>query len=177
MQKISFSEKGNNIIKKNKARLEKALNINIELSDKTVTIESNKEDSVTEYTALSVLEAVVLGFDIDNALMLRNTDFILKKIDLKSHVKDSRINVVKSRIIGTQGTTKHLIEKLSECSVVVSDHIVVIIGRFENIDIASQAIQALIRGSPQSKVYSFLERSRSRLKELSGEDIEEMVEK
>ena len=177
MQKIFFSEKKYSIIKKNKERLEKALNITLELNKKEIIIKSKKDDSIIEFLAMEILEALVLGFDIDAALQLRDTDFILKKLDLKSYVKDSRLNIVRGRIIGTKGKTKHVIEKLSESELVISDHIVAMIGRIESVEIASHAIQALIRGSPQSKVYSYLEKSRARFKELAEEDVEEMIKK
>ncbi|UZE94032.1 MAG: hypothetical protein IB618_00440 [Candidatus Pacearchaeota archaeon] len=174
MQKVPL-EKRLSIVKKNKARLEKALNVSLEFSGKTVLIES--EDSFAEYLAGEILDSISLGFDIDTALLLKDTDFMLKKIDIKTRTKSSRVHIVIGRIIGKQGRTKELIEKLSECDIVLMDHIVGIIGRSENVDVASHAIEALIRGSSQSKVYTYLEKSRNRLRELAEEDIEEMIKK
>jgi len=177
MQKIFLSEKGYYVVKKNKEKLEKALDITLEFDGKTTTVKSRKNDSFIEYITEKILDALALGFDIDTALQLQDTDFILKKIDIRAYAKKSRVNIVKGRIIGTKGKTKDIIEKLSDCDIVVSDHNVAIIGKTENVDLASHAIRSLIRGSPQSKVYAFLERSHNRLKELAEEDIEEIIEK
>ncbi len=175
MQKVPI-EKRLSTIRKNKARLEKALAVSLKISGNEVIIES-KKDSIAEYLTTEVIDALSLGFDIDFALQLKDEDFILKKIDIKTRAKGSRVHVVIGRIIGKQGKTKHVLEKLTECNIVISDHIVGIIGRADNVDVVSHAIQSLIRGAPQSKVYSYLERSKSRLRELASEDIEKFIEK
>jgi len=175
MRKIPI-EKRLSAIKKNKALLEKALDVSLKIFDNQVAIESRKS-SIVEYLTLKILDAISLGFDVNDALQLKEQDFILKKIDIKTLAKDSRVHVIIGRIIGRQGRTKHLLEKLTECAVVVSGHVVGIIGRTDNVDVASHAICALIRGSPQSKVYGYLERSRGRLRELAEEDVEKFIEK
>jgi len=164
------------VIKKNKLKLEKALAISLKISGNRVIIKG-KKDSFVEYLTTEILDALSLGFSIDSALQLKDEDFVLKKIDIKTRVKDSRVHVVMGRLIGKKGKTKHVIERLTECDIVISDHNVGIIGRINNVNIASHAIEALIRGSPQSKVYSYLEKSRSRLRELAEEDVEKFIEK
>lgn len=165
-------------MQKNKEKLEKVINVNLELIDeKTIVIKSKEGDSFAEYIASEIIDAIGFGFDIEDALMLRDTDFMLKKIDIKAKVKGPRVGVVKGRILGKKGRTKQIIEKLAECVVALADHVVAIIGREESVNVASHAIEALIRGSPQSKVYSYLEKSRSKLKKLTEEHIEEMIEK
>jgi len=160
MQKIFFPEKKLSIIKKNKKRLENALDIKVEIKNKKEIFIESKKDSIEEHIASEVFDALALGFDIDTALLIKNTNFVLKKINIKSYAKNSRIKVIKGRIIGTKGRTKHIIEKLAECNLVIADHVVAIIGRFESIEIANHAIGMLIRGSPQQKAYGYLERSR-----------------
>jgi ribosomal RNA assembly protein len=175
MRKLFFQDKEISRVLKFKEEIEKNLKIKLKIERNEVTIEA--KSSVDEYLAEKILDALSLGFDLNVCLQLKNEEFILKKINIKDLVKESRVNVVAGRIIGTKGKTKKLIEKLSECEMVIHDHLVAIIGHLNNIEIANHAIQSLIRGSPQSKVYSFLEKSRSKLKELSEEDVESMIEK
>ena len=59
----------------------------------------------------------------------------------------------------------------------MTNHTVAIIGQTNNVEIASRAIESLIRGSPHSSVYRFLEKSKAHLKEIDKEDVEEMIEK
>ena len=177
MKKVFFSGKELSRIKKNKKALEKALNIELEIFDSSIIIKSTKKDSFIEYITSKILDALALGFNFEIAIQLKDPDFLLKKIDIKSRVKDKRVNVVVGRIIGTKGKTKHLIEKLSECDIAISEHFIAVIGHVDNVDIANHAIEALIRGSPQSKVYNILEKSRVKLRELAEEDIKESIKK
>ena len=159
--------------KKNKQILEKVLNIKLRIYRDSVSIESRK-DAFDEYIVSKIIEAMALGFDIFLALKLKDIDYELKKIDIKLYVKPSRLNIVKGRIIGQKGKTKKVIERLSECKIILSDHIVAIIGKIKNVEMTYQAIITLIRGSPQSKVYALLERSHERI-QLDEEEIEEML--
>jgi len=175
MRSLFFQDKETKKIQKLKKQLGKALEISIEISNKEVRIKSRKEDSFSEYISSKIIEAIALGFDLDAALQLKDQNFILRKINIKDHVKESRVKVVTARIIGTKGKTKELIEKLSDCDIIIHDHTIAVIGTINNIEVASRAILSLMRGSPQSKVYSFLERSRAKLKELNEENIEEII--
>ena len=177
MLKFSFSAQeigrilGKN--KKNKKRLEEALGITIEIHDNIVEINSRK-GALDEYLVSKIIEALALGFDIFLALKLKDMDYELKKIDIKYYVKPSRVNAIKGRIIGQKGKTKKVIERLSECNIILADHVVAILGKVENVEMTYPAIIALIRGSPQSKVYALLEKGHEKI-QLDEEDIEEML--
>lgn len=184
MEKIVFpTKKLGKILGKNKnnlKRLERTFDAKIEISssdDMTeITIKSKKKDSgFEEYIIVNVVEALAFSFDLNTALLLRNTNYILRKIDIKGMIKGPRVSVVGGRIIGRQGKTKQLLEKASECDIVLRDHVVGIIGRTENVELANQAILALIRGAPQSRVVGHLEKDMARLKALGKEPIEEMI--
>ena len=177
MKKIFFSGKELARIRKYELELEKALEIKLHITKDSITLESSKNDSFVEHISSFVLDALALGFDFETAIQLKDPNYILKKIDIKNRVKDNRVNVVIGRIIGTKGKTKHLIEKLSEADIVISEHTIAILGNIDNVEIANHAIEALIRGSPQSKVYGVLEKSRARLKELGEQNIEDYIEK
>ncbi len=178
MKKIFFSGKelwrvlGKN--NTNLKKIEKRLNVGITETQGEISIQSKSKgkDAIIEYLTLKIIEALALGFAIETTLHLSNTDYSLMKIDIKSYAKGKRVNVIKGRIIGTKGKTKALLERLSECNIVLSDHTVGIIGKIENVELASQAIYSLIKGKPQSKVYGFLERSKVKLKE----ELEEVKE-
>ena len=166
--------------KKNKKKIEQHLNVTFNISKindlNSISIESKKEP-FNEYTARTVLEALAFGFDLDTALQLRDTDFLFRRIDIKAYVKGSRVSVVKGRIIGMGGKTKRILEKISDCDIVVRENSVGIIGNNENVDAAGQAILALIRGAPASAVYARLEMSMAKVMELKEEDVEKLIEK
>ncbi len=157
-----------NKIRKNKTRLEKALKVKISFSGKTVLIDGNP---IEEFLALQVIEAINLGFTVPKALLLKDEDFIFRKINIKSLTRRRDLERIRGRIIGTRGKTKELIENLSDCFVSLHDNTVGIIGRIEDIESATQSIESLIRGKKQGKVYSYLERERSKRKLELKEDL------
>ena len=57
------------------------------------------------------------------------------------------------------------IESLTECNISVYGKTVAVIGLNENALVAKQAVESLIRGSPHSKVYTFLEKHRREMKQ------------
>jgi ribosomal RNA assembly protein len=186
MEKAVFSvEEIGRILGKNKSnakKLEQAFDISLTISKTdgiiAATVKSKKKDEAfNEYTAMNVLEALAFGFDQEAALQLRDPDFMFRRIDIKAYVKGARVSVIKGRIIGLGGKTKRTLEIISECDVVIREHSVGVIGRAENVDIASQAILALIRGAPTPRVFNSLERNMAKIKAFGAENVEKFIEK
>ncbi len=147
--------------KKNILALEKKLNIKI-LIDNFGEVKIDGNDPFLEYLCSEMLDALSLGFEINDVLILNDEDYIFRKIYLKNIVRSSRIGAIRGRIIGTGGKAKRIIEELSETRVIVSENIVGIIGLAENVEIANNAINMLISGAPHSTAYRYLEKTRSK---------------
>jgi len=165
MQEI-YSKNTRKILQ-NKKKLEEKLKVKITNKDKILFIEGKAED---EYIAIEVIEAINLGFTADKALFLTE-EFILEKINIKDLTKRHDLERIRGRIIGTQGRTKKTIESLSECFISLYNNTIGIIGRAEDIEKAMQALTSLIQGSKQSKVYSYLEREKSKEKTKMNVDL------
>lgn len=173
MEKIVFSAKELGRIRKaGTKRMETLLNVTLEIAGNSIVIESRTDDSFNEYLAASILEAVGFGFDIDRALMLRNIDHILRKIELKA---DRRKNIIAGRLIGTRGRTKKAMERVSGCEIIITDHVVGILGKSGDVEVAAKAILAIIRGAPQGKAVSGLEKDKARLRRIE-DDVEKFIE-
>ncbi len=138
-----------------KEKLEKRLGVTIDIKGKKVTIDG---PALEEYEAEMVFDAFGFGFPLDVALMLKNEDMIFKRLSIKDFTRRVDMEVVKSRLIGTQGRTKRTIENIADCYIRVQDNEVGIIGSAEEVEYTITAITNLIRGSKQSNVYRFLER-------------------
>lgn len=67
------------------------------------------------------------------------------------------------RISGKDGKTKFTVENASRTRIVLADTKIHILGSFQNIRVARDAICALIMGSPPGKVYTRLRSTASRL--------------
>ena len=102
-------------------------------------------------------------------MRLLNQDYAFEMINLQEYAGKSRNDMIriKSRLIGSEGKTRVAIEELTETSVTIYGKTVSMIGLIENVAIAKQAVEMLVKGSPHSKVYTFLEKKRRDLKRKS----------
>lgn len=134
--------------------IEKKLKIKIEIKDHRVVYEG---DSIDEYAAAQVFEAINFGFPIKKSLELSDAEVIFKRIHIKEYTKRN-LKDVQARLIGTQGKTKKTISDITNCEVLIKDGEVGILGDVESVDNACTAVVHIIKGSKQSNMYQFLER-------------------
>lgn len=144
-------------ITKNREKLEKALNVKISNRGKEVIIEG---DSVDEYIAEKVLDALDFGFPFAVAMSIKEEeDNVFEIIRIKDYTKKANLERIRARIIGTGGKTLRTLNQLTKCNFEMSGNEVGIIGDPEEIEVATQALISLIRGSKTANVYTYLERN------------------
>jgi len=147
-------------------KLEVKLEIDTEGSVTLVLLEKAKDPSLL-LKAKDVVTAIGRGFPPETAFrLIRNEDDIFHMIDLRVIFgrSESDIKRIKSRIIGSEGKTRKLIEELTEADVVVYGHTVGIIGSFEEADAARNAVQMIVEGCEHHTVYNYLQKKRTELK-------------
>ncbi len=139
-----------------KEEIEKTTNTKITISD-DIQIEG---DGLDVFIAKNVLKAFGRGFSIEDALKLTDDLYSLEIIDLSDYANtDNRIKIIAARIIGTQGKTKKYIERYTNTKIAVSGKTVSIIGKWDDINLAREAILMLINGSMHKTVYRWLEQN------------------
>ncbi len=147
-------------------KLEVTLDIDTEGSV-TIILSEKAQDPSLLLRAKDLVTAIGRGFKPETAFrLIRNEDEIFDMIDLR-HIfgrSESDIRRIKSRIIGTEGKTRRLIEELTEADVVVYGHTIGIIGSFEQADAARNAIQMIIDGCEHHTMYKYLQKKRTELK-------------
>lgn len=153
-----------------KKYVEDKLQVKLEIvTEGSVTIELSEKatDPSLLLKAKDIVLAIGRGFPPETAFrLIRNEDDIFDMVDLRLIFgrSESDIRRIKSRIIGTEGKTRKLIEELTEADVVVYGYTVGIIGSFEQADAARNAVQMIIDGSQHHTVYKYLQRKRTELK-------------
>jgi len=164
MEKIIFQRTTE--LKKNLKDLKEKLKVNLNLKGKILSIKGNSMD---EYEAQLVLDALNFGFSAKKALLVKEPDIIFRKVNIKEFTRKKNLKEVRARIIGKKGQTLRILSEISNTQIILNEreNRVGIIGDAESIEITITAMINLIRGTKQSHIYRYLEKSNKIKKEES----------
>jgi len=155
---IKIPQERKEILKKDtkiKENIEKFTDTKIEVND-DVSIDG---ESFNVYQAKNVLTAFGRGFDVNDCLYLLEDEYGLEIIDLSDFTKSKeRMTTLKGRIIGTGGKTRKYIEKYIDVKTCVFGKTVGIIGKWDKVNIAKEAIMKIIQGCTHKTLYRWLEK-------------------
>ena len=145
----------------NKRRLEEAFDVKIEVDDAKGVVYIVPTSSSSPFKVLKArkaVEAISLGFSIDDAIRLSEALVDFATIDISDVARNRHdLTRIKARIIGTHGRFKKTLEEMTGTKIVVGDKIVGIIGDYEQIRVAREAIERILRGLSHRSVLQFLE--------------------
>jgi ribosomal RNA assembly protein len=117
-----------------------------------------KGSEYNEFLVEEIILAIDFGFQIEDALLLKNEDFVLEFIDIKSHTRRRNLKDVRARVIGTKGKARKTIENLTGSVIVIKENRVGVIVDNNHLDATIQAIESLIQGSKHGNVFAYLEK-------------------
>lgn len=142
-----------------KRKLQKKTHVKITVDSQTGDVSIEGEDSVDVFNAKPIIKAIGRGFNPDIAEKLLNEEYCVEIIDIENYCRRTKNDIlrVRSRLIGTQGKARMNIERLTRTNIVVYGKTVSIIGKYDDVDVARQAMINLLNGSPHSHVYMFIE--------------------
>ena len=164
-----------------KKKIEELAKINLDINSEDGRVEVKaEEDPVLALRAVEVVKAIARGFSPEKALELFYEDFlILDIIDLsEAAATPKELARLKGRIIGRDGKTREIAERLINVKISVYGKTVSVIGFPEQTTIIRTAIDMLINGVNHGTVYSFLEKKhddliRSQLDSIEFNESEE----
>ena len=144
-----------------KKKIEETAKIGLEINSDDGQVEIKTEDDpILALKAAEVIKAIARGFSPEKAFELFYEDFLmLDIIDLSEAANTPKeLARLKGRIIGREGKTREIAEKLINVKMSVYGKTVSVIGFPEQTTIIRTAVDMLINGVNHGTVYSFLEK-------------------
>lgn len=139
-----------------KKELKRFSDVKIELNGE-IMIEGDNPIQVLRIK--EIIKAFGRGFEFKNALNLIDEENFLETIDVREFTGKSKKRqvVLKGRVIGTKGKTKSMIEEYTNTKIAVYGKTISIIGKWNDVKLARNAIEMLLSGTAHNTVYRFLE--------------------
>ena len=119
----------------------------------------NKEDALKNLQLISAVKAIGRGFNPEKAYQLLEMDYYLEIVDIRDYVGRSkkRLGIIRGRLIGREGKTRHIIEEMTGCDLAIQGHTVSIISDLDGLEAAKVAVSMVLAGSEHGSVYKYLE--------------------
>ncbi len=153
-----------------KSTIEQKLFVDLEIDSDTgsvyIGVKSDSPDPSSALRAKDLVLAIGRGFSPSRAFSLFNDDYSFDIVDLHDYFgkNEAEIRRVDGRIIGREGKARRNLEELTGTLISVSGHTVSIIGTFESVSMAKNALEKLIEGRQHGTVYKFLRKKRGQVK-------------
>lgn len=147
-----------------KKKIEETFKVKLKIDNRRgeVTVYADETVPPLELMKLrNIIQAIGYGFNPEKALLLLDENYMLDVIDLKEKAKSkSDLKRIKARIIGENGRARKSLEELTEAYISVHDRYVAIIGTYEQVKLAREAIEMLIEGRMHATVYKYIKREK-----------------
>jgi ribosomal RNA assembly protein len=153
-----------------KTKIEEAFNSRLLIQSETGVIDivpqADSPDPTTILRARDVVLAIGRGFSPERALKLVDDDVVLDVIDLRETLgkNEREIARLKGRVIGREGKIRRLLEEMTNAKISVYGHTISMLGDYETVTAAREAIELLLKGKQHSTVYKLLRKIKSESK-------------
>ena len=121
-------------------------------------------DPIKRMKVPDVISAIGRGFSPERAVQLLEDDFFLRMYDIREWVgrQPNQTRRMRSRLIGTNGRIRTLIEEHTGCEISIYGSTVAVIGDDDSLALAAPAIEGILGGSEHGTVLFGLEQDRKR---------------
>jgi ribosomal RNA assembly protein len=150
--------------------IERRCGVSMNIDGKTGEVKiSYQPEALVEanpFKAVDIVSAVARGFSPQRAFVLLEEEKILIVVDLREYSgkSENAMARIKSRLIGTDGKARRIVEQLSNSEISIYGHTVAIIGSPEESKVAKEAIEKLAKGGTHKATYEMLQKYRTKQK-------------
>ena len=154
-----------------KKRIEDLTGTEIEIDSKNGSIVIKRvegdESMLGDWVAQNIIKAIARGFNPAIAEKLIDEEFIFEIIDLERVMGNStnRVHQIKARLIGQSGKTWKRIEEMADVNLSIYGNTLSLIGKYEELKIAREAVNMLLSGKNHTTVYKYLQKMHEELKQ------------
>jgi ribosomal RNA assembly protein len=142
-----------------KKEIEDRTKAKLALDENTVSIEGT---GLGAWKARDMVQAIGRGFNPVVAFLLMNDDYVLRVLSLKDFAANEKAySRLKGRVIGERGRVRRFLEKNTGAMISVYGKTVALIGSYDEVEVASEAVRMLLSGSQHGAVRRFLEKRAS----------------
>ncbi len=137
--------------------------VELSIDDREVSIEG---EGGSEWITEQVLAALGHGFLTKQAFKLFSDQYFMDVINLHDAFRGNEKKMIryKARVIGQGGVAKKKLQELSGAFLAVGSNTIAILGEFDDIKSAKEAVLRLLEGCEHSGVYAYLEKENHRKK-------------
>ncbi len=111
-------------------------------------------DLIGVMTAESIIKAIGRGFSPANAMRLLDEENTLDIIQLPSD--KASLKRIRSRLIGSEGRARRNIEKFTHTKISIYGKTAAIIGSYDDVEKAKDALEKLVSGARHKSVYKHI---------------------
>jgi ribosomal RNA assembly protein len=160
---------------KTKYRIESVFKVDLDIKSETgnieITLRKEQDDVSVLFIVQKVVKAIGRGFSPQRAMTLMGDEYDLLVIDLEEWAGTSKNtqNRLKGRVIGKGGKSRALLENLTGCLISIYGSTISIIGSFEMLPVAREAVEMLLDGAFHKTVWNHLYAYRRKMKKERGE--------
>lgn len=166
---------------KTRKMIEKACEGDLSIDSKSGDVSiswSAEADPIRRMKVPDVITAIGRGFSPDRAVQLLEDNVFLRMYDIREWVgrQPNQTRRMRSRLIGTNGRIRTLIEEISRCEIAVYGSTVAVLGDNDGLSLAAPAIEGILGGSEHGTVLFGLEQDKRRQR-LRSKNLETFSDK
>ena len=157
---------GHNGEVKKELEVKSGIKITIDSKEGEIVLDEHEsKDPLMIIKLENIVRAIGRGFSPEKAFLLFDDDSDFFVFNLYDYVgkRPNHIRRLKSRVIGKEGKTKHVLEELTDSKISVYGHTISIISDMMRMNILKKSIDMLLTGSKHATVYRFVD---TQMKEL-----------
>ena len=131
--------------------------VSLSFKGNLVIIES--KSAVSVLLAKNALTAFNRGFDAKTSLLLLDENYDLAVLNIGNYANSQKRQIgLKGRIIGSRGVIKQRLSNATSCYIKIFGKTVSIIGNYQNLNIAVEAVEMLLNGAKHDRVFLMIDK-------------------